>query len=115
MEQFESLPIENGNAPSLLGDVCGSLPCDYRRKECTNNGKTVNGKWVCSNHLKDLTNRPIRTIRTISEEAIEFAEWLRTFPALEKKNVFWILERQISSKKLYNSYLIDRARWRKER
>lgn len=24
--------------------------CDYRRRECTNEGRTVYGQWVCSNH-----------------------------------------------------------------
>lgn len=46
------------------------------------------------------------------KDAIEFAEWLRTFEPLEKKNGFWILESQISSEELYNSYLRDREHWR---
>jgi len=42
----------------------------------------------------------------IELEAIEFAEWLRTFEALDKMNGFWVLESQISN-------LRDRERWRK--
>ena len=49
----------------------------------------------------------------IELEAIEFAEWLRTFEALDKMNGFWFLESQISSNKLYDGYLRDRERWRK--
>ncbi len=46
-------------------------------------------------------------------EAVEFAEWLRTFEVLDKINGFWVLESQISSEALYKNYLIDRERWRK--
>ena len=45
-------------------------------------------------------------------EAIEFAEWLRTFKPLKKENGYWILESQISSDELYDVYLKDRERWR---
>jgi len=45
-------------------------------------------------------------------EAVEFAEWLRTFEVLYKMNGFWVLESQISSEELYNNYLQDRERWR---
>jgi len=48
-------------------------------------------------------------------EAIEFAEWLRTFEPLTKDNGYWVLECQISSEELYNTYLRDRERWRNER
>lgn len=27
--------------------------CDYRKRECVNDGKTVNGVWVCNNHLSN--------------------------------------------------------------
>jgi hypothetical protein len=48
-------------------------------------------------------------------EAIEFAEWIRTFEALYKKHGFWILEMQLSSEELYDHYLLDRERWRNDR
>lgn len=51
----------------------------------------------------------------LQSEAIEFAEWIRTFGQLEKKNGFWILESQISSERLYKGYLDDRERWRNDR
>lgn len=42
---------ENGALP--IPDVSVLLPqCDYRHKECTNNGELVNGKWACSNHKR---------------------------------------------------------------
>lgn len=31
------------------------IKCDYRNPDCTNNGITVNGKWVCSNHFNHKT------------------------------------------------------------
>lgn len=43
----------------------------------------------------------------LKAEAIAFAEWLRTFESLEKKNGFWILESQISSEELYKAYLAN--------
>lgn len=48
-------------------------------------------------------------------EAIEFAEWIRTFDALDKKHGFWVLESQLSSEELYDGYLNDRERWRNDR
>ena len=24
--------------------------CDFRRRECTNEGRTLYGRWICSNH-----------------------------------------------------------------
>lgn len=26
--------------------------CDYRKQECTNDGETIDGKWVCSKHKR---------------------------------------------------------------
>jgi len=52
---------------------------------------------------------------SLREDAIEFAECIKTFDALDKKNGFWILEMQISSEELYNHYLLDRVRWRNDR
>ena len=49
----------------------------------------------------------------LPEDAIEFAEWIRTFDPLEKKNGFWISGKRLSSEDLYYHYLRDRARWRK--
>lgn len=37
-------------------------------------------------------------------EAIEFAEWLRTWDALTKENNQWCLDCQVSTKELYNYY-----------
>jgi hypothetical protein len=47
-------------------------------------------------------------------EAVEFAEWLRTFDSLEKKHGFWLIESQISSEELYKLFLKDRERWRND-
>lgn len=48
-------------------------------------------------------------------EAIEFAEWIRTFDALDKKDGFWILESQLSSKDLYESFLMEKNVLRNDR
>ncbi len=52
---------------------------------------------------------------SLQAEAIEFAEWIRTFDSLEKKQGFWIIESQISSEDLYKGFLKDRERWRNDR
>lgn len=52
---------------------------------------------------------------SVQAESIEFAEWIRTFDSLEKKQGFWIIESQISSEELYKLSLEDRDRWRNER
>lgn len=60
--------------------------------------------------------KPTRVTEKVSDEqieAIEFAEWLRTFSVLTKENGYWVLEMQISSKKLYEAYLENRVEWRK--
>ena len=41
---------------------------------------------------------------SLSDEAIAFAEWLRTFEILTKENGQWVLDCQISSEKLYKQY-----------
>jgi hypothetical protein len=43
-------------------------------------------------------------------EAIEFAEWIRTFEVLEKRDGFWVLESQVSTVELYTAYLEDKNR-----
>jgi hypothetical protein len=43
-------------------------------------------------------------------EAIEFAEWIRTFEVLEKRDGFWVLESQVSTEELYTAYLEDKNR-----
>lgn len=45
------------------------------------------------------------------EQAIEFAEWIRTFEPLEKTDGFWVLDSQISETELFDLYLKDRDRW----
>jgi hypothetical protein len=52
---------------------------------------------------------------SLQAEAVEFAEWIRTFDALDKKDGFWILESQLSSEELYKGFLRDRERWRNDR
>jgi hypothetical protein len=52
---------------------------------------------------------------SLQAEAVEFAEWIRTFDALDKKGGFWILESQLSSEELYKGFLRDRERWRNDR
>lgn len=52
---------------------------------------------------------------SLQAEAVEFAEWIRTFDSLEKKQGFWIIESQISSEDLYKGFLKDRERWRNDR
>lgn len=32
--------------------VSDSVKCDYRKAECSNDGKNINGVWVCSNHFQ---------------------------------------------------------------
>jgi hypothetical protein len=44
-------------------------------------------------------------------EAIEFAEWIRTFEVLERENGFWVIESQVSSEELYSAYLEDKERF----
>ena len=48
----------------------------------------------------------------VNDEAIEFAEWLRSFEVLSKENGYWVLDCQVSSEELYKNYLCDRDRWR---
>lgn len=38
-------------------------------------------------------------------DAIQFAEWLRTFHPLSKENNQWVLESQVSSEELHNHFL----------
>jgi len=45
----------------------------------------------------------------IKNDAIDFAEWLRTFEPLTKENGYWVLECQISSEKLYKAYVRDKS------
>jgi len=52
---------------------------------------------------------------SLQAEAVEFAEWIRTFDALDKKDGFWILESQLSSEELYKGFLRDKERWRNDR
>jgi hypothetical protein len=51
----------------------------------------------------------------LQSEAVEFAEWIRTFEALERKQGFWIIEDQISSEYLYKGFLKNRELWRDSR
>lgn len=37
----------------------------------------------------------------MKSNAIKFAEWLRTFEALEKKDGQWVIESQVSTEELY--------------
>lgn len=49
-----------------------------------------------------------------SNEAIEFAEWLRTFGSLEKQNGQWVILKQISSAELYQQFLREKEQLRKD-
>lgn len=33
--------------------------CDYRKKGCINDGITINGKWVCKNHIPSPSPAPV--------------------------------------------------------
>ena len=46
----------------------------------------------------------------IKNDAIDFAEWLRTFEPLTKENGYWVLECQISSENLYKAYVHDKSK-----
>ena len=64
--------------------------------------------------VKDNIVKPVVS-GSLQSEAIEFAEWIRTFESLDKKHGFWVIERQLSSEELYYHYLRDRERWRNDR
>ena len=49
------------------------------------------------------------------KDAIEFAEWIRTFEVLEKKHGYWVLESQVSSEALYAAYLEDKERFERNK
>lgn len=50
------------------------VACDYRRKECANDGAMVNGRWVCNNHA---THPPQAAGLTV-EGMIEVVDrWMR--------------------------------------
>lgn len=48
------------------------------------------------------------------KQAIDFAAWIRTFEALEKKDGFWVCEQQISDEELFEFYLNNRKEWIKQ-
>lgn len=39
-----------GTKALSMSGVSDSVTCDYRKPECTNDGKIIDGVWKCSNH-----------------------------------------------------------------
>lgn len=80
-------------------------------------------KWTCS-HPRYIGDRLVIPVTILYEElliikrqtneAIEFAEWLRTFSSLEKKDGFWVLDSQIASEELYDNFRISKKQKQKE-
>jgi len=69
---------------------------------------------ACKRAIKNPALNKSDVSGSLQAEAIEFAEWIRTFDSLEKKQGFWIIESQISSENLYKGFLKDRERWRND-
>lgn len=72
-------------------------------------------KYLGMHELEYLENKESINNKSSAKEAIEFAEWLRTFELLQKKDGFWILDCQISSKELYSGFLANREDWLKNK
>ena len=49
-KNFEEWLLDNPDVALSMSGVSDSVPCDYRKAECTNEGNIIKGVWKCSNH-----------------------------------------------------------------
>lgn len=66
-------------------------------------------EWEAAYHKLFALYQPLRekadeVESSAKEREIAFAEWIRTFDALEKKDGHWVLESQVSSEKLWTAW-----------
>ena len=83
LKEIVELYLKNMESSSR---IISESDCDYRKKECTNEGETIDGKWVCSNHkrtaysekdLRECWNRALEVM--VKGESQDFDTWFSEY------------------------------------
>ena len=86
----------------MKNDGMGGIPEQLYTRNIASS--KIIGKVILFDEVSGQPESKVEISNSGQNEAIEFAEWLRTFEALKKENNYWVLESQISSIELFNHF-----------